>query len=74
MTATSDTPHSYIRIPTLTLVYSEQDWSRPAVREQVASLLGDVETITLPDTGHFSALERSTDVAQILLRRATTSN
>jgi hypothetical protein len=51
--AISDTPHSYIPIPTVTLVYSEQDWPRPAVREQVASLRGDVETITLPDTGHF---------------------
>ena len=51
----------------VTLVYSEQDWSRPAERDQVASLLADVKRITLPDTGHFSALERPNDVARILL-------
>ncbi len=39
----------------VTLVYSDQDWSRPAEREYVASLLAEVERMTLPDTGHFSA-------------------
>ena len=53
----------------VTLVYSEHDWARPAEREHVASLLGDVERITLPDTGHFSALERPTAMARILLER-----
>ena len=52
----------------VTLVYSDQDWSRPTEREQVAGLLGGAETITLPATGHFSALERPGEVAQILLR------
>ena len=51
----------------VTLVYSEDDWSRPAERDQVASLLADVCRMSLPDTGHFSALERPTDVARILL-------
>jgi pimeloyl-ACP methyl ester carboxylesterase len=52
----------------VTLVYSEEDWSRPAEREHVASLLAEVERITLPDTGHFSALERPNEVARILRR------
>jgi pimeloyl-ACP methyl ester carboxylesterase len=52
----------------VTLVYSEHDWSRPAEREHVAALLTQVERITLPDTGHFSALERPNDMARILLR------
>jgi pimeloyl-ACP methyl ester carboxylesterase len=51
----------------VTLVYSERDWSRPAERDQVASSLADVQRITLPRTGHFSALERPDDMARILL-------
>jgi pimeloyl-ACP methyl ester carboxylesterase len=54
----------------VTLVYSDQDWSRPAEREHIASLLTEVERITLPDTGHFSALERPNEVARILTQRA----
>jgi pimeloyl-ACP methyl ester carboxylesterase len=60
-----------VHVP-VTLVYSDHDWSRPAEREQVARLLADAETITLPDTGHFSALERPTDMARILLQSTGT--
>jgi pimeloyl-ACP methyl ester carboxylesterase len=52
----------------VTLVYSDQDWSRPAEREHVAGLLTEVERITLPGTGHFSALERPNEVVRILRR------
>jgi pimeloyl-ACP methyl ester carboxylesterase len=52
----------------VTLVYSEHDWARPAERDHVAGLLSEVERITLPDTGHFSALERPNEVARILRR------
>ena len=47
------------------LVYSEDDWSRPAEREQVAHQL-QVEAITLPGAGHFSALERPTEMVRIM--------
>jgi pimeloyl-ACP methyl ester carboxylesterase len=52
----------------VTLVYSEHDWARPVEREHVAGLLTQVERITLPDTGHFSALERPNEMARILRR------
>jgi pimeloyl-ACP methyl ester carboxylesterase len=49
----------------VTLVYSEHDWSRPAEREQVARLL-NVNPVTLPGTGHFSALERPAEMIRII--------
>ncbi len=52
----------------VTLVYSDQDWSRAAERDRVAALLAEVERITLPDTGHFSAMEKPNEVARILRR------
>jgi pimeloyl-ACP methyl ester carboxylesterase len=57
----------------VSLVYSEDDWSRPAERDRVANALTDVQRITLPRTGHFSALERPDDVARILVDAASSS-
>ncbi|HKZ21343.1 MAG TPA: alpha/beta hydrolase [Acidimicrobiia bacterium] len=51
----------------VTLVYGDRDWSRPAERDQVSRSLARVERITLPRTGHFSALERPVEMAKILL-------
>jgi pimeloyl-ACP methyl ester carboxylesterase len=59
------TRYAEVRVP-VTLVYTERDWSRPVERAEVARLLTNVETITLPDAGHFSALERPTDMIRIL--------
>jgi pimeloyl-ACP methyl ester carboxylesterase len=49
----------------VTLVYSENDWSRVAEREQVARRL-QVELITLSGIGHFSALERPTEMVRLI--------
>ena len=62
----------YPRVPApVTLVYSENDWSRPAERDRVAHALTDVHRITVPRTGHFSALERPDTMARILLEAAS---
>jgi len=54
----------------VTLVYSENDWSRTAERDRVANALTDVHRITVPRTGHFSALERPDTMARILVDAA----
>jgi pimeloyl-ACP methyl ester carboxylesterase len=56
----------------VTLVYSEQDWSRQAERDQVARQL-DVEAIAVPGAGHFSALERPTEMVRIIRQSAAGS-
>jgi pimeloyl-ACP methyl ester carboxylesterase len=60
--------YTRVEVP-VTLVYSQQDWSRPAERDHVAGLLADLQRITLPDAGHFSALGRPADVGRILLQQ-----
>ncbi|MBW0014892.1 alpha/beta hydrolase [Mycobacterium sp.] len=57
-----------VRVP-VTLVYSEHDWSHPAERQQVAREL-KVDAMTLPGTGHFSALERPADMVRIIRQAA----
>jgi pimeloyl-ACP methyl ester carboxylesterase len=62
-----DAQSRYARVTApVTLVYSEHDWSRVAEREQVARLLANAETVTVPGTGHFSALERPTEMVRII--------
>ncbi|SPM28700.1 alpha/beta fold hydrolase [Mycobacterium terramassiliense] len=66
LTGLIDAKSRYAQVETpVTLVYSEHDWSRPADREQVARLLG-VRAITVGGAGHFSALERPTDMVRII--------
>jgi pimeloyl-ACP methyl ester carboxylesterase len=61
--------HRYTEIVApVSLVYSQNDWSRPAEREYVANLLGGIRWTTIADTGHFSALEHPTNMAHILLQ------
>jgi pimeloyl-ACP methyl ester carboxylesterase len=63
--------HRYADIATpVSLVYSQNDWSRVAEREYVARFLGGIKWTTVPDTGHFSALERPDNMASMLLQVA----
>src|SRR5262249_28096725 len=50
----------------VTVVYGERDWSRAPEREANLELLRDARSLTLPETGHFAALERPDRVAEIL--------
>jgi pimeloyl-ACP methyl ester carboxylesterase len=61
---TAKSRYTQVNTP-VTLVYSEHDWSRPAERDQVARLLG-VRAITVPGAGHFSALERPSEMVRII--------
>lgn len=55
----------------VTLVYSENDWSRIPERQRVAKALRNSEVIEISHTGHFSALERPEAMVRILLASAT---
>src|SRR5262245_1138664 len=54
----------------VTLVYGDHDWSQAQEREADLALLRGARSITLPDTGHFAALEQPARVAEILLGNA----
>jgi hypothetical protein len=61
----------YARVPALvSLVYGDHDWSQPQEREADLALLRGAQSIYLPATGHFAALEKPARVAEILLERS----
>lgn len=51
----------------VTLVYGDEDWSRPDERERTRDAIRGARTVTLPQTGHFSALERPDAIADLIL-------
>jgi pimeloyl-ACP methyl ester carboxylesterase len=51
----------------VTLTYGDHDWSRIPERQANLSLLPGARPISLPQTGHFAALEQPARVAEILL-------
>jgi pimeloyl-ACP methyl ester carboxylesterase len=55
-----------INVP-VTLVYGDQDWSRPSDRQANIESVPGVREIVLRETGHFAALEAPDDWARILL-------
>jgi pimeloyl-ACP methyl ester carboxylesterase len=61
--------YSRITMP-VTLVYSRDDWSRQAERERNKQAIRNSELIFLEQAGHFSALEKPAEVADIILSYA----
>jgi pimeloyl-ACP methyl ester carboxylesterase len=51
----------------VTLIYGDHDWSRVPEREANLALLRGARSISLPETGHFAALEQPARVAEFLL-------
>jgi pimeloyl-ACP methyl ester carboxylesterase len=51
----------------VTLIYGASDWSRPDERARTQRLLGNPRVVTLPASGHFSALESPDPLARIIL-------
>jgi pimeloyl-ACP methyl ester carboxylesterase len=51
----------------MTVVYGDHDWSRTPEREANREVLAGAEWVTLPETGHFAALEQPARFAEILL-------
>jgi pimeloyl-ACP methyl ester carboxylesterase len=55
-----------VHVP-VTVVYGDDDWSRIDEREANREILPGAGWITMPNTGHFAALEQPARVAEILL-------
>jgi pimeloyl-ACP methyl ester carboxylesterase len=54
--------YDHVAVP-VTLVYSEDDWSRPAEREDRAARLGGQQAVMLAGAGHFASLDKPAMVA-----------
>jgi pimeloyl-ACP methyl ester carboxylesterase len=51
----------------VTLIYGDSDWSRPNERERTRSLIPAAQMVILKNTGHFSAIESPSELAQLIL-------
>jgi pimeloyl-ACP methyl ester carboxylesterase len=58
--------YARINVP-VTLVYGDEDWSRPSDRQANIESVPGVRDLALRETGHFAALEAPDEVARILL-------
>ena len=51
----------------VTMIYGDHDWSHATERGANLDRIPSARSISLPDTGHFAAIEQPTRVAEILL-------
>jgi pimeloyl-ACP methyl ester carboxylesterase len=64
--------YARINVP-VTLIYGDEDWSRPSDRQANIESVPGARDIVLRNTGHFASLEAPDDVARILRHGASTS-
>jgi pimeloyl-ACP methyl ester carboxylesterase len=57
--------YAEIKVP-VTLVYGDDDWSRPAERDANAREVSSANLVTLKATGHFASLERPAEIADMI--------
>jgi len=57
--------YSRVRAP-VTLIYGDKDWSRIPERGRTKAALRNARLFTLPNTGHFSAIENPAEVASFI--------
>jgi len=50
----------------VTLVYGEEDWSRPSERTANATAIPAVRRVTLSEAGHFASLEKPHEIARLI--------
>jgi pimeloyl-ACP methyl ester carboxylesterase len=62
--------YARINVP-VTLIYGDEDWSRPSDRQANIESVPGARDIVLRNTGHFASLEAPDDVARILRDGAT---
>ena len=51
----------------VTLIYGDKDWSRVSERDRTKTAFPNSRLVTLPATGHFSAVENPRAVAEVIL-------
>jgi len=51
----------------VTLVYGDYDWSTISERQRTAKALGNINTITLENTGHFGFVDNPTKLLEVVL-------
>ena len=57
--------YSSIELP-VTLAYGQEDWSVPAERDANANTIPGAQAVTLDNAGHFSCLEKPTEIASLI--------
>jgi pimeloyl-ACP methyl ester carboxylesterase len=55
-----------IELP-VTLAYGQEDWSAPAERDANAEAIPGARAVTLEHAGHFSCLEKPTEIASLIM-------